>query len=547
MNNIVEQIKNWWDTASTSSRIVGVGIIVVVIASLAVAGILATTPSYEDLFTDLAPEDAAAITQKLDEDHVKYQLADGERTIRVPAQEKDRLRMEMVREGLPAKASSLMGSEWLKQISMGTTSDVQKQYIRMALEGELSKTIGSLDEVASAAVHVSDGNDSPFVSDNIPASASVVVNLKPGMSLSNDQVEGIANLVAKSVKGLDVKNVVVSDGTGAMLWDGGQNQNQAGNGTAVKIAAEHAFDEQKRKEYQAYLDTVLGPGKSLVTVNAELDYNTVHITDTRASKGALINQSDNSENYQRTGGLGEGGVAGATANTPGGAPPTYPTGYGSNGTGTYNKTDSEATYSPSQTVTDTNQAPGGIQRLAIAVLVDNTVPAATVQSVQNYLSTLAGVAVNDPTRAVTVQQVPFSNALAMAQKAQADAIAAQQRNELIAKVAAVVIVTAFLLFIFLRSTAAAKVIETVKEIEAPDEQQLLTGTEANPELLEEPPLTIDDVLGEMPDVVRRQKSIAEIEEQQDEKLEGIREMIRGHSDNVALLLRGWISEDGGGR
>ncbi|MDR3710577.1 MAG: flagellar basal-body MS-ring/collar protein FliF [Capsulimonadaceae bacterium] len=548
MNTLLEQLRTWWDAASVSSRIIGVGIIVVIFASLAVAGMLATAPSYEDLFTDLSPDDAAAITQKLDEEHVKYQLADGERTIRVPSKDKDHLRMDMIRQGLPAKASSLMGSEWLKQISMGTTSDVQKQYIRMALEGELSKTIGSLAEVASASVHVSDGNDSPFVSDNVPASASVVVNLKPMMSLSNDQIMGIANLVAKSVKGLDVKNVVVSDGTGAMLWDGGVNPNGPGasGGSAAKIAAEHAYAEQKRKEYQSYLDMVLGPRKSLVTVTAELNYNLVHVTDTRTQKGTLINQSDTSENYTGAGAKGAGGIAGASANTPTGAPPTYPSGSTANGGYVYAKSDATATYSPSQTVTDTSQATGSIQRLAIAVLIDKSIPPATIQSVQTYLSTLAGVTATDPTRAVSVQQVPFSDAMALAEQAQTTAIVSQQRSEMIAKVVAVLLVVGFLFFVFTRAPGTVSR-DRVRALETAEARPLLSGGtygNAEPGMLGEPPLTIEDVLGEMPEV-RSRRAIPEIEEQQDEKLEAIREMIRSHSDNVTLLLKGWLADDGG--
>lgn len=555
MNTVLDQLKNWWEAATLPTRIVGVGLVVGLLASFVIAGFLASSPNYQDLFTDLSPEDAAAITAKLDEEHAKYQLVDNDHTVRVPASEKDRLRMEMVRLGLPAKAGSLMGSAWLKEIGMGTTTDVQKQYIRMAEEGELSKTIGALNEIASAQVHVSESNDSPFITDNTPSSASVVVNLKPGSSLSTDEVTGIANLVAKSIKGLDVKNVVVSDGTGAMLWDGGNGAGGPGGASATKIAAEHTFAEEKRKEYQGYLDMVLGPRKSIVTVSAELNYNTVHVTDTQNSKGALTTQTQTSETYTGGGGTQRlGGVSGAAANTPGGAPPTYPTGNDNGKNGAYNKSDDNASYAPNTTVTDTTQALGNIQRLAIGVLVDSTIPPTTVSSVQNYLSTVAGVSPTDPTRAVTVQQLPFSNAIAKAEQAQSAAIATAQRDDMITKIAAVLLVLGFLLFVLKKTTSAAGgvPIQSSMALEGGEARALLTGSNTYGQMgegmLADSPLTIEDVLGEMPEVRPRQRQpivVPEIEEQQDIKLESIREMVRNHPDAVSLLVKGWIAQDGG--
>ena len=318
MNNLLEQLKIWWESATTSTRIMGVGLALVVVACLSVALTIASAPSYQDLFTNLTPQDAAAIAQKLDDAHEKYQMADGEGTIRVPAQNKDRLRMDMVRANLPTKSSSLLGDigEWLEKIGMSTTSDLQNQYIRMANEGELSQTIGSLSEVSSATVHISPGNNSPMLDTATPASASVVINLKSGETLNNDQVMGIANLVAKSVPSLDLKNVVVMDGSGTQLWDGGQNPNGPGSGGSNKLLAEQQYSESMRKQMQTYLDMVLGPHASLVSVTSDLNYNQVHSVDTKFNKGPVTSTAETTESYAGGSAAAVGGVAGATANTP---------------------------------------------------------------------------------------------------------------------------------------------------------------------------------------------------------------------------------------
>jgi flagellar M-ring protein FliF len=459
--------------------------------------------------------------------------------------------MEMVRQGLPAKASNLMGSEWLKEIGMGTTSDVQKQYIRMAQEGELSKTISSLSEVSNATVHISDSNDSPFVTDNTPSSASIVVDLKPNTQLSNDEVMGIANLVAKSVKGLDVKIVVVSDGTGAMLWDGGSAHIGGSSDSTTKIAEESRYSEKMRRDLQNRLDFMLGTGKSVVEVNAELNFDQVHIQDTQNTKGPVINNTESSENYTGAGVPGAGGIAGTSSNTPGGAANTYRNATGATGTGTYSKSDTSQTFAPSVTNRDVNQAPGQVQRLNVAVMVDSSVPAATISSIQSYLSTAVGVIPNDPTRAVTVQTAPFSTALASADAARQKAAETQARNNLMAQIAAVALVAFILLFLYSRQKKAAVINREIqlRALESAQARGLLPDGQSvgsMETLLAEPPLTIDDVLGEMPEA-RPRKSITapEIEEQQDLKLESIRDMIRSHPEAVALLMKGWISSDGG--
>jgi flagellar M-ring protein FliF len=553
MNYLFEQIKTWWDSASTSTRIVGVGLVAVLVLSIAVATILASSPNYQDLFTDLSPDDAASITQKLDEEHVKYELVDGDKTVRVPAQDKDRVRMEMIRAGLPSKASSLMGSEWLSKIGIGTTAEEQKQYIRMAQEGELSKTIGSLSEVQSASIHISDSNDAPFAVDNVPSSASVVVNLKPNAQLSDDEVAGIANLVAKSVKGLDLKNVVVSDGTGAMLWDGSEAHGRgAGGGSNNKIAQEHAYSEQKRQELQKYLDEVLGPQKSLVTVNAELNFDQVHTQDTINSKGAPVNTTESDEKYTGAGVKTPGGVSGTSANTPGGSANTYRADTGNTGSGTYDKTDETSTMAPSIQNRDVTQSQGGVNRMAVSVLLDSSIPQATKDSITSYLTNYVGASTADSIRTVSVQSLPFSTALATATMAQQASIVAENQRSLFIKLAIVVIIVGLLIFFYTRSTKEARVQQElrIKALEATESRAMLgdsSGLGTVEALLNEPPLSIDDLLGEMPEAKSRRGggfAAPEIEEQQDLKLESIREMIQSHPDSVALLLKGWMSSDG---
>jgi flagellar M-ring protein FliF len=178
------QAKGWWDSAPASTKIISIGLAILVVLCFAGAVMLATEPEYTDLFNNLDPHDSAAIAQKLDDEHEKYQISNDDTTIKVRVADKDRLRMEMIREGLPAKTGSVVGSDWLDKIGMSTTQDVQAKYIQMAQESELGQTISSMNEISSAVVHISPGNNSPFAGNDTPPSASVVVGIKPGMQLT---------------------------------------------------------------------------------------------------------------------------------------------------------------------------------------------------------------------------------------------------------------------------------------------------------------------------------------------------------------------------
>jgi flagellar M-ring protein FliF len=544
-SNLIAQAKTWWEGSSSSTRIGAVGFGAVVIFALVMATMLASAPTYENLFSNLSPDDAAAIAAKLDDEHAKYQLADNDTTVLVPSTEKDRLRMEMVRAGLPAKSGSVLGTEWLDKIGMSTTSDVQDQYIRLANEGELSRTIGTISSISSASVHISQGDNTPFAVQTTPTTASAVIGLKIGATLSSDQIMGIAALISKSVPGLDIKNVAVIDTNGNQLWSGGDDPNGPGGSASGKISAEQNYSEQMRKQMQSYLDQVLGPHKALVSVAVELNYNQVKSDAVTYGKGAIESQQSEDETY--SGGAGaSGGIAGTTSNTPvsAGGSYTQPT---SGKNGKYDNSKDNTSYSNDKTETQTQQAQGQIQRLAVGVLVDNTIPPTTVSSIKDYLSTLAGATTGDTTRVVSVQTVAFSNVVANQAAAEeaSEANAARQSN--IIKFAALFAFVGVMLFIFKRSTAMRSSDGGPLELTHNEPREFLISGDHPENMVSEGPIRLEDVLDELPEPTRLKKRMAipEITEQQDIKLEGIREMIASQPQSVANLLKGWMSEDQG--
>jgi flagellar M-ring protein FliF len=549
--SLVDQCRMWWDGSTTATRVISIGLGILVVLCLGGAVMLATTPEMDDLFTNLDPRDAAAIAAKLDDEHEKYIMIDGETTIQVPSGDKDRLRMEMIRDGLPAKTGAVIGTDYLDKIGLGTTPDVQDQYIQLANEAELSQTISSMTEVSSAVVHISPGSDSPFADNESSPTASVVVGLKPGMTLSSDQVMGIANLVAKAVSGLDVKNIEVVDTNGNQLWDG-EEETGPGGLASTRMMAERTFADDMRKQMQSYLDTVLGEHKALVSVRAELNYDQVHTLQTTYTKGAVLSSQDTDEQYKGSSGAPGAVPAGVNGNTTA-APQYTESASGSGKTGNYDNSVSLVNNDPDKTDTETQDAPGGIQRLAVAVLVDSSVTPDTVGKIQTYLQTLAGATPNDPSRVVTVQSVPFSNADATNQLALMKQMQSAERMQEFIKIGLVALVAIVILVIFLRSSKGFGTrMVTVQQLTDSGGQApmgRLQGHESTDRLLDEP-MSIEDLIGDMPmpgqavpSAPRVKPIIPEIEEHMDVKLESVRDMVKNHPQSVALLMKGWISDE----
>ena len=163
-------------------------------------------------FTGLDPRDSGEIVRKLDEQGIPYRLSDQGRTILVPQDQVYKLRIDLAAEGLPS--GGVVGLESFKEASFGSTEFDRRVQYAAALQGELTRTLRQLEEVEDARVHLVIPEQSIFLRDRYEPTASVLVKLRPGRTLSEWQIRGIVNLVAYSVEGMKPKNVTVVDTKG---------------------------------------------------------------------------------------------------------------------------------------------------------------------------------------------------------------------------------------------------------------------------------------------------------------------------------------------
>lgn len=170
---------------------------------------------YQPLFTRLKPTDAAAIVADLDHKKIPYALADGGRTILVPANRLDATRLDLTNDNLTLKGS--VGFELFNKSDMGLTDFAQRINYQRALQGELERTIMALDGVDTARVHLSLGEDRIFRADRVPPKASVTVRMREEGVLAGAAAAGIQRLVAAAVPQLQAADVVILDERGAIV------------------------------------------------------------------------------------------------------------------------------------------------------------------------------------------------------------------------------------------------------------------------------------------------------------------------------------------
>ncbi len=324
-----------------------------------------TTPQMVPLFTDLSMDDSASIIKDLERQGVTYEIKNDGGVIMVPRQKVARLRMKLAENGLP-KGGGVGYEIFDKSDALGATTFIQNINHLRALEGELSRTIRSLDRVEAARVHLVLPDRPLFSRDKIEASASIV--LKVNGTLTPSQVRAIRHLVATAVNGLKPERVSVIDETGKLLADGAGEEN-ALNGAGADDR-KVAFENRVRKEVENIVTSVVGPGRARVQINADFDLNRITQTsDKYDPDGRVVRSSQTREEQSSTGSGNEGAVsvgnelpgAGKTSNGGGG------------GTRDQNKKSEEiVNYEISRTTKTEVIEAGRVNRISAAVLVDGT-------------------------------------------------------------------------------------------------------------------------------------------------------------------------------
>jgi len=294
-------------------------IIVACLIAAAMTGIVvwASKTRYDVLYTDLNKEDARKIAIILEEKKIPYQTSNDGKTLSIPEDLVGVWRLEIAKLG--TSFSGTVGYEVFDKQSFGTTSFVQKVNKQRALEGELVKSIMYIQGVKRARVHITIPESSPFVSEKKAPTASVVLELNNGVSLTPGEIKGVASLVSSSVEEMRAENVVILDDRGKKLSENIGDPMTAT--TANRMALEGQINQKYERQIEEILGKVVGDGKVVAKVTVDLDFTEAVSTETSYDNenSAVLSEVKNSQNLNGSRPSPQG-MVGARANMPGEEP-----------------------------------------------------------------------------------------------------------------------------------------------------------------------------------------------------------------------------------
>lgn len=340
-----------------------------------VAGIIAISrwagrPEYSVLFSDLEPADSAAVVERLRAQNVAYELRGDGRTIAItPPSMVHELRITLSADGIPKHGS--VGFELFDSAALGsTTFDEKVKWVR-ARQGELERTIGAIDAIASARVHISEPEKSIYSKAGSEATASVLIKLKPGKELSKAQTKGIMNLVAGSVDGLKIENVSIIDTYGNLLSPREDEKEGDFTAEATRIQYQREIEQGYVRRIEQMLAKVLGPGRVIARVTAEVDYSSNEREEESYDPGGQVIRSERSVSEGAAGGAARGGVPGVVSNLSN-DPKLLAPQQGADESSNSKRNEVVKNYELSRAIIKSSSPRGTLERLSVAVLVDGT-------------------------------------------------------------------------------------------------------------------------------------------------------------------------------
>ncbi len=347
----------------------------------AVAGIIALTvlvllwaqkPIYKGLYNNLELRDAGEIVQALEQLNIPYKLNEKSGGIMVPASKVHEVRLQLAAQGLP-RSGGVAGFELLdKQQGFGVSRFMESTRYQRAIEGELARSIATIENVRSARIHLAIPKQSVFIRDRDKPSASVVVNVYRGQIPTEQQVQAIVHLVASSIPGLIADRVTVVNQTGQLLTT--KDKTTDLDLSNRQFAYTRRIEQSYISRIEAILAPILGNKGVKAQVSAELDFTRTERTEESYNPDATIIRSEQKSDERVYDGA-ETGIPGALANEPPGAglapEMVNPVDGQAGGIPLRSKRNSTINYEVDKTISHIRNPVGTVRRLSVAVVVDD--------------------------------------------------------------------------------------------------------------------------------------------------------------------------------
>ncbi len=518
-----------WGDLPAAQRTLGVVVALALLVGAVAFVQWQRTPAMGPLFTGLSSADGGAVVEQLQAAGVAYELSDGGATVMVPADQVYDLRLQMSAAGLPGDDTG--GYSLLDEQGVTASQFQQEVAYQRAVEGELAKTIGAIDGVQAAVVHLAVPKKDVFLDEADAPTASVLVQTRSGQTLTKGQVQSVVTLVSSSVEGMTPEAVSVVDGTGTLLSArAGAAGSAGGTGEAADMTAE--FEGRVAGDLQDLLDTVVGPGKAVATVTAALDFDASEATTERflaPEDGVLpLSETTEGEQYSGAGGAAEAGVLG-----PDNIVVPNITVSGDAADNAYSSASKTVNNAVGKVTERVVSAPGTVERLSVSVVVDRDAVARTdMLALQDTVSAAVGL---DPARGdvVSVTQMPFdvgdADAVAAELEAAQDLAAAGEQKDMLWNA---VLAGLVLLVVIATLVMGAR----RKKRSQPVDLGLYAPLDEEP--LEMPAIPAPRVEALPAAIDHEAAQLASLSSQRDEVID----LVDREPAEVAELLRGWLAD-----
>jgi flagellar M-ring protein FliF len=504
------------------------------------------------LYSNLDMREASSITQALDQAGVKYEVKGDGSTILVNRDEVASTRLLLSAKGLPTAGS--VGYEIFDEANaLGQTDFVQQLNRQRALEGELARTIRSLDGVTSARVHLVLPKRQLFEEAAEEPSASITMGVG-GRAPNADQVRAVQNLVAGAVPGMTPERVTVVDQHGKTLSAGGEGfAGEAAEGRKNEV------EQRIAKTVKALVESVVGPGKARVNVTAELDLARVTVQqETYDPDGQVVRSEQTVEESANENEPNNNGAVTADANIPGGLGGAEAGALAS----ASGRTESTTNYEISKTVRTEVNEPGKIQRLSVAVAVDGVRPvgedgtpgeyaarsAEEMARIEELVRTAVGY---DEARGdqVTVVNMPFDAPAAAGGVESSNPLTDFDKNDIMRAVELAILAIVALLIVFFVVRPLLKNAGGGSgggELTGPTQTitRLVTTTpDGQPVQIAVDPATGQPLALPGPDALEQKIDIARIEGQvKASSVKRVADFVETHPEQSVAILRSWLHE-----
>ncbi|WP_136807897.1 flagellar basal-body MS-ring/collar protein FliF [Desulfosediminicola flagellatus] len=508
--NVIQLVRDW----PLSRKIATGAVILISIILFAILIIQARIADQQLLYANLSEKDAASVVSWLKAQRINYTLKNGGRNIWVPADKIYETRLDLAANGLPNGGS--VGFEVFDNQSFALTDYVQKVNYTRALQGELARTITSLDPVESTRVHLALPEKRLFKAQQKKATASVIVTLLAGRTLDTEQVKGILHLVSGSITGLEPENVKVIDSNGMVLEAEESKKDQLLS--VDMLAFQQEVEHRMEMRAQDLLDKTMGKNKAMVRVTAALDFSKVEKTEELYDAEEPVIRSEQIES-QSSGTQTTGGIPGVQSNLQGNS------GEAGSNIPPSNRNSRITNYEISKTISRIVNPIGTVTQLSVSVLVaDKTetdeegnvknIPLTVdeLNSIENMVSAALGLSTQRGDQ-INVLSMPFIDPPEGV--LEQESLASKSLYQYLPFIKlGLVFVGALLLYFFLVrpviKTMKGEVTEHYKTVEELEKEQKLEAQQGEEEIIEAPPTIEDEIVKIRRDVMQNQVPTAHI-------------------------------------